>query len=133
LLIGIGTRGQAPFRQVLTHGFVVDENGRMMSKSLGNTVEPNDVIKQGGADVLRLWCSMVDYGEEVRLGPEILSRVVEAYRKLRNTCRILGNNLYDSNPASHSGPLQQMEEVDRLALSRCSEADERLIRAHALD
>jgi isoleucyl-tRNA synthetase len=130
LLIGIGTRGQAPFRQVLTHGFVVDEHGRKMSKSLGNTVEPNDVIKQGGADVLRLWCSMVDYGEEVRLGPEILSRVVEAYRKLRNTCRILVNNLYDFDPASHSVPLQQMEEVDRFALSQFSEAAERMVRAY---
>jgi isoleucyl-tRNA synthetase len=130
LLIGIGTRGQAPFRQVLTHGFVVDENGRKMSKSLGNTVEPNDVIKQGGADVLRLWCAMVDYGEEVRLGPEILSRVVEAYRKLRNTCRILVNNLYDFDPASQSVPLQQMEEVDRFALSRFGEAAERMLRAY---
>src|SRR5262245_27653472 len=130
LLIGIGTRGQAPFRQVLTHGFVVDEQGRKMSKSLGNTVEPGDVIKQGGADVLRLWCAMVDYGEEVRLGPEILSRVVEAYRKVRNTCRILVNNLYDFDPASHSVPLPQMEEVDRFALSRFGEAAERIIRAY---
>ena len=130
LLIGIGTRGQAPFRQVLTHGFVVDEQGRKMSKSLGNTLEPGDVIKQGGADVLRLWCAMVDYGEEVRLGPEILSRVVEAYRKLRNTCRILVNNLYDFDPASHSLSLQQMEEIDRFALSRFGEAAERMIRAY---
>jgi isoleucyl-tRNA synthetase len=130
LLIGIGTRGQAPFRQVLTHGFVVDEQGRKMSKSLGNTLEPGDVIKQGGADVLRLWCAMVDYGEEVRLGPEILSRVVEAYRKLRNTCRILVNNLYDFDPARHSLSLQQMEEIDRFALSRFGEAAERMIRAY---
>src|SRR5690606_28033833 len=95
LLVGLGTRGRAPFRQVLTHGFVVDEQGRKMSKSLGNTVVPQEVIKQSGAEILRLWVAMVDYGEEVRLGKEILSRVVEAYRKWRNTCRILVANLYD--------------------------------------
>ena len=77
LLVGIGTRGRAPFDQVLTHGFVVDEQGRKMSKSLGNTIAPQDVMKQSGADVLRLWVSMVDYREDIRLGKEILARVVE--------------------------------------------------------
>ena len=75
LLVGLGTRGRAPFRQVLTHGFVVDEDGRKMSKSLGNSIEPQDVIKQSGADILRLWVSMSDYREEIRLSKEILARV----------------------------------------------------------
>ncbi|MGE0593652.1 MAG: isoleucine--tRNA ligase [Vicinamibacterales bacterium] len=130
LLIGIGTRGRAPFRQVLTHGFVVDENGRKMSKSLGNTVAPQDVIKTGGAEVLRLWVAMVDYGEEVRLGPEILARVVEAYRKWRNTCRILVANLYDFDPATQMVPLEQLEPVDRYALSRFASAADRIIKAY---
>jgi isoleucyl-tRNA synthetase len=131
LLIGIGTRGRAPFTEVLTHGFVVDEAGRKMSKSLGNTVVPQEVIKQSGAEVLRLWVSMVDYGEEMRLGPEILSRVVEAYRKLRNTCRILVANLYDFDPPRDTVPLAQMEEVDRYALARFADASRRMVAAYA--
>jgi isoleucyl-tRNA synthetase len=130
LLIGLGTRGEAPFRQVLTHGFVVDEQGRKMSKSIGNTVAPQDVIKQSGAEILRLWVSMVDYGEEVRLGPEILARVVEAYRKLRNTCRILVANLYDFDPATDMVALDRLEAVDRYALARYGEAAQRIVRAY---
>ena len=84
LLVGIGTRGRAPFDQVLTHGFVMAEDGRKMSKSLGNSIAPQDVIKQSGAEVLRLWASMVDYREDIRIGKEILTRTVEAYRKIRN-------------------------------------------------
>ncbi len=103
LLVGIGTRGRAPFDQVLTHGFVVDEQGRKMSKSLGNTIAPQDVMKQSGADVLRLWVSMVDYREDIRLGKEILARVVEAYRKFRNVLRVLMANLYDFDPATDIG------------------------------
>ena len=130
LLIGIGTRGRAPYRQVLTHGFVVDEHGRKMSKSLGNTVAPQEIIKQSGAEILRLWVSMVDYGEEVRLGPEILARVVEAYRKLRNTSRILLANLYDFDPATDLVAPEQLEEVDRYALARYGETAQRVVRAY---
>ena len=130
LLIGLGTRGKAPFRQVLTHGFVVDADGRKMSKSLGNTVAPQDIMAKSGADVLRLWVSMVDYGEEVRIGPEILARVIEAYRKLRNTCRILVANLYDFDPSADMVPLAQMEELDRFVLARFAEAARRMRRAY---
>jgi isoleucyl-tRNA synthetase len=122
LLVGLGTRDRAPYEAVITHGFVVDEDGRKMSKSLGNTVVPQDVIKQHGAEIIRLWAAMVDYREEVRLGKEILARVVEAYRKLRNTLRYLVSNLYDFNPATDLAPLDRMMEVDRYALARYAEA-----------
>jgi isoleucyl-tRNA synthetase len=130
LLIGIGTRGAAPFRQVLTHGFVVDELGRKMSKSLGNTVAPQDVIQQSGAEILRLWVSMVDYGEEVRLGPEILARVVEAYRKFRNVLRVLLGNLSEFDPEADAVPPSRMLEIDRWVMARFARVAERIVSAY---
>jgi isoleucyl-tRNA synthetase len=130
LLVGLGTRGRAPYRQVLTHGFVVDEDGRKMSKSLGNTVAPQDVIEQSGAEILRLWVAMVDYREEIRLGRQILARVVEAYRKIRNTMRYLVANLYDFDPASDRVPVERMEEVDRFILARYAAVAERIRSAY---
>jgi isoleucyl-tRNA synthetase len=121
LLIALGTRGRPPYRAVLTHGFFVDEEGRKMSKSLGNTIEPQEIIAKSGAEILRLWTAMVDYREEIRIGPEILSRIVEAYRKLRNTCRILVANLYDFDPACDQLPHDSLEAVDRYMLSRYGE------------
>jgi isoleucyl-tRNA synthetase len=130
LLIGIGTRGAAPFRQVLTHGFVVDEDGRKMSKSLGNTVVPQDVIKQSGAEILRLWVAMVDYGEEVRLGPEILARVVEAYRKFRNVLRVLLGNLADFDPKHDRVPQSDMLEIDRWVMARYAVVADKVLHAY---
>ncbi|MBI2828710.1 MAG: isoleucine--tRNA ligase [Acidobacteria bacterium] len=130
LLIGLGTRGEAPFRQVLTHGFVVDEQGRKMSKSLGNTVAPQDVIKQSGAEILRLWVSMVDYGEEVRLGPEILARVVEAYRKFRNVLRVLLGNLFDFDPSADAVPPSRMLEIDRWVMARHAGVAAKIVKAY---
>ncbi|MGQ0735126.1 MAG: class I tRNA ligase family protein, partial [Acidobacteriota bacterium] len=118
LLVGIGTRGRAPFNQVLTHGFVVDEQGRKMSKSLGKAVLPQDVMNESGADVLRLWVSMVDYREDIRVGKEILARVVEAYRKLRNVIRVLLANLYDFDPGADRVPPSRLLEIDRWVLAR---------------
>jgi isoleucyl-tRNA synthetase len=118
LLVALGTRGHAPYRGVLTHGFVVDEHGRKMSKSLGNTIVPQDVIKASGAEVLRLWVSMVDYRDEVRLGKAVLARTVEAYRKIRNTFRYLLSNLNDFDPATDAVPRDALLEVDRFALAR---------------
>ena len=89
LLESCGTRGRAPFDAVLTHGFVMDEQGRKMSKSLGNTTAPQDVIKQSGADILRLWALSSDYTEDLRIGPQIIQSTVDGYRKLRNTLRYL--------------------------------------------
>ena len=130
LLVGLGTRNAAPYRQVITHGFVVDEAGRKMSKSVGNTVEPQAVIEKSGAEVLRLWVAMVDYREEVRIGPHILARIIEAYRKIRNTLRILVANLYDFDPARDRIATDQLTEVDRYALSRYGEVATRVIQAY---
>ncbi|MDR1991022.1 MAG: isoleucine--tRNA ligase [Acidobacteriaceae bacterium] len=118
LFVGLGTRGRAPFQEVLTHGFLIDVDGRKMSKSVGNTILPQDVIKESGADIIRLWTAMSDYREEIRVGKEILARVAEAYRKLRNTMRYLLGNLADFNPATDEVPLEKMEEVDRYILAR---------------
>jgi isoleucyl-tRNA synthetase len=130
LLVALGTRGEAPYRTVVTHGFVVDELGRKMSKSLGNSMEPQEVIGKSGAEILRLWAAMVDFREEVRIGPEILARVIEAYRKLRNTLRILVANLYDFHPTADAVPLERLPEIDRYALARYAEAGRRILQSY---
>src|SRR6185295_5273257 len=117
LLVGLGTRGRPPFREILTHGFLLDTGGTKMSKSLGNTILPQDVIKDSGADILRLWVAMSDYREEIRVSKEILSRVVEAYKKIRNTLRYLLGNLYDFDPSVDRVDRTRMEEVDRYILA----------------
>jgi len=130
LLVGIGTRGAAPYREVITHGFVVDDQGKKMSKSLGTGMEPQEVTAKSGAEILRLWAAMVDYRDEVRISREILARVIEAYRKIRNTCRILLANLYDFNPAEDLVPAARLKDVDRYALARFSEAASKVLRAY---
>jgi isoleucyl-tRNA synthetase len=130
LLVGLGTRGRPPFREVVTHGFIVAEDGRKMSKSLGNSIEPQDIIKESGAEIIRLWVAMVDYREEVRLGRQILARVIEAYRKIRNTLRYLASNLYDFDPATDLVPLERMHEVDRFALARYGTAAATVLEAY---
>ena len=118
LLVGLGTRGRPPFRAVLTHGFLIDVDGRKMSKSIGNVIAPQEVIKESGAETLRLWVASSDFREELRVGKQILQRIVEAYRKIRNTCRYLLANVYDFDPAKHRVPLAKMQDVDRYALAR---------------
>jgi isoleucyl-tRNA synthetase len=130
LLVGLGTRGRAPFEQVLTHGFLIDLEGKKMSKSLGNSIEPENVIKQSGADILRLWVSMSDYREEIRVSNEILARAVEAYRKIRNTLRYLVANLYDFDPRTDVLEISAMEEVDRYILARYGEVGRRVLQAY---
>jgi isoleucyl-tRNA synthetase len=122
LLESCGTRGRAPFDIVVTHGFTLDENGRKMSKSLGNVVAPQDVIDQSGADILRLWTCATDYWDDQRIGPEILKTTVETYRKLRNTLRWMLGNLAHFEAADRVG-FEQMPELERLTLHRLSELD----------
>ena len=120
LLSSVTTDKRAPYQAVLTHGFVVDGAGRKMSKSAGNVVTPQEVMKQYGAEILRLWVAAQDYQEDLRLSPEILKQLVETYRKIRNTCRYLLSNLYDYDPAIHARPVEQLPELDRWALLRLS-------------
>jgi len=126
LLESCGTRGRAPYDTVVTHGFTMDENGRKMSKSLGNTVTPQDVIKDSGADILRLWVMTTDYWEDQRLGKNILQTNIDAYRKLRNTIRwMLGTLAHDEGEEI---ALADMPELERLMLHRLTELDE-VVRA----
>jgi isoleucyl-tRNA synthetase len=118
LLTSLATRGRAPYESVLTHGFTLDGKGRKMSKSLGNVIAPQEIIKKFGAEILRLWVSAEDYREDVRISEEILSRLVEAYRRLRNTARFLISNLYDFDPTRDSVSLENLDELDRWILHR---------------
>ena len=118
ILIGMGVEKRAPFKNVLTHGFVVDGEGKKMSKSSGNVMSPQEVISKKGADVLRLWASSSSYFDDVRISEEILDRTVEAYRKFRNTAKYLLGNLYDFDPGKDLVASQDLLEIDRWALSR---------------
>jgi isoleucyl-tRNA synthetase len=120
LLESCGTRGRAPFDIVLTHGFTQDEHGRKMSKSLGNTIEPQAVIKQSGADILRLWVAACDYTDDQRIGPEILKNTVETYRKLRNTIRWMLGTLHHLKPGEEVA-YADMPELERLMLHQLAE------------
>jgi isoleucyl-tRNA synthetase len=130
LLESAGTRGRAPYDVVLTHGFTLDENGRKMSKSLGNTVEPQKVIAQSGADILRLWVCATDYADDQRIGPEILKNTIETYRKLRNTIRWMLGTLHHFKPDDAIAPAD-MPELERLMLHRLSEIDAVVREAYA--
>jgi len=130
LLTSVAVNGHAPYRQVLTHGFTLDEQGRKMSKSLGNVVDPRVVIEGGknqkqepayGADVLRLWVSSVDYSSDVPLGGNILKQMADVYRKIRNTARFLLGNLHDFDPAKDAIPYAELPELDRYMLHRTTE------------
>ncbi|HET9491532.1 MAG TPA: isoleucine--tRNA ligase [Methylomirabilota bacterium] len=130
LLEAIGTRGQAPYRSVLTHGFVVDGEGRKMSKSQGNYVAPEELIPRYGAEILRLWAAAEDYTEDIRLSTEILDRLADAYRRIRNTYRFLLGNLYDFDPARDRHPSAGLDEVDRWILDRLARLVDRVTRAY---
>jgi isoleucyl-tRNA synthetase len=116
LTTSVAVRNKAPYKAVLTHGFVVDEQGRKMSKSMGNVVDPLKVIKQMGADILRLWVSSADYRDDMAVSPNILKQITEAYRKIRNTARFLLSNLYDFDPLVDQVNYQELTEIDRWAL-----------------
>ncbi|MGI6555529.1 MAG: isoleucine--tRNA ligase [Bacillota bacterium] len=118
LSTGVAVRGRAPYKICLTHGFVVDEKGRKMSKSLGNTIDPLKVIEDKGADILRLWVSSADYHRDVAVSDNIMKQMSEAYRKIRNTCRFLLGNLYDYKPGENDVSYGELLELDRWALLR---------------
>ncbi|MBA4791655.1 MAG: isoleucine--tRNA ligase [Rhizobiales bacterium] len=130
LLESCGTRGRPPYDAVLTHGFVLDEDGRKMSKSLGNVVSPQDVIKVSGADILRLWVCASDYSDDLRIGPEILKTTADTYRKLRNTIRWLLGSLHHYHPAERVA-FDAMPGLERLILHRLQELDGQVRAAYA--
>jgi isoleucyl-tRNA synthetase len=123
LLQACGTLGRAPYRNVVTHGFTLDEKGMKMSKSLGNTIVPETVVKQYGADILRLWVAQVDYTSDQRIGPEILKGVADSYRRLRNTMRFMLGSLNDFSEADRMD-VADMPELERWVLHRLSELDD---------
>ena len=134
LLAAVGVRDAAPYREVLTHGYVVDGKGKKMSKSLGNTIAPEQIIKRYGAEILRLWVAGENYREDIRISPQILDRMAEAYRRIRNTCRFLLGNLrdYESfDPGKDAVPLPERMEIDRLIISRLDKLIERVRQAYA--
>ena len=131
LLVGVGLKGAAPYRECATHGWTLDDQGRAMHKSLGNTIEPEKIIKQYGADLLRLWVSSVDFTEDVRLSSTILERLSEAYRKLRNTLRYLLSNLSDFDPARDAVPGDALVGIDAWILTRTGDLVKRSLDAYA--
>ncbi|MBI5492994.1 MAG: isoleucine--tRNA ligase [Deltaproteobacteria bacterium] len=130
LLASEGTRATPPYKAVLTHGFVVDGEGRKMSKSLGNVIAPQEVIGKYGAEVLRLWVCGEDYREDVRISEEILKRLSEAYRRIRNTFRFILGNLYDFDPQKDAVEYGDLEELDRLTLHRLMKLTNRVLDSY---
>jgi len=130
LLTSVGTRGRAPYKGVLTHGYVVDGQGKKMSKSVGNVIAPQEVIDKYGAEVLRLWVASENYQDDVKVSDEILKHVSDAYRKMRNTLRFLLSNLADFDPERDTASPQQYSEIDRWALGRYAELVRRVQRAY---
>ena len=121
LLVGVGLQGDAPYRECATNGWTLDGEGRAMSKSLGNVIDPDEIIKQYGADMLRLWVASVDFTEDVRMSDTILTRLTEAYRKLRNTFRFALGNLDGFDPERDSVPAAEMFEIDQWILLRAED------------
>ncbi len=130
LLTSVGAYDAAPFDKVLTHGFIVDGDGRKMSKSIGNVISPIDVVAKSGADIVRLWVASADYGQDVSVSDEILDRTSEAYRRIRNTFRFLLSNLYDFDPATDAVGWAEMPELDRFALAQLDEVLDRVTTAY---
>ncbi len=130
LMIGVAMKHQAPYRQVLTHGFTVDGSGRKMSKSLGNVVSPQDVMNKLGADILRLWVASTDYTGEMTVSDEILKRSADAYRRIRNTARFFLANLNGFNPAVDMVQPEEMVVLDRWAVGRAKAVQEEIIAAY---
>ena len=131
LTIGIATKGASPYKGCLTHGFFVDEQGRKMSKSLGNYVDPQETLKKYGAEVVRMWVAASDYRDDIRVSKQILETLSEGYRKIRNTLRYCLSQLYDFDPARDSVPIEEMAAIDRWALSRVERYASLVLRAYS--
>ncbi len=127
LLLASAIFGRAPYRGLLTHGFTVDGQGKKMSKSLGNTVSPQEVSGKLGAEIIRLWCAATDYSGDLAIDDKILARVVDAYRRIRNTLRFLLANVSDFDPAQDAVPFDQMLEIDRYALTRAAQFQQEVL------
>jgi isoleucyl-tRNA synthetase len=130
LLTSMALEGRPPYGRVLTHGWVLDAQGRAMHKSLGNAILPDEIIAEYGADILRLWATSADYRSDISLGEEILGRNTDAYRRIRNTWRFLLGNLHDFNPAAHAVAREGLFEIDRWALHRLAELAQRVTQAY---
>ncbi len=130
LLAAVGVTGKAPYKAVLTHGFVVDGKGKKMSKSSGNVVAPDKVIKRYGAEILRLWVAAQDYRDDIRISDEILARLVEAYRRIRNTFRFLLGNLSDFKPETDALAYEDLQEIDRFILHELAKLQKRVLKAY---
>ncbi|HEY3731502.1 MAG TPA: isoleucine--tRNA ligase [Steroidobacteraceae bacterium] len=130
LLMSEALYSRAPYRGVLTHGFTVDDKGRKMSKSLGNGIEPQDIMRTLGADMLRLWIAATDYANEMSLSQEILKRIADSYRRMRNTLRFLLGNLHDFDPKAHAVPIAELVALDRWALARTRELQQQVVEAY---
>jgi len=130
LLAAVGTRGRAPYKTVLTHGFVVDGEGRKMSKSLGNTIPPEQIINKYGAEILRLWTAGSDYRDDIRISDQIVQGLVDGYRKVRNTLRFMLGTLDDFDPEKHAVPESELSETERYILARWEGIQQRLIKAY---
>jgi len=130
LLTAVAWRGKAPYREVCTHGWVVDGEGRKMSKSLGNGISPDDVTDQYGADILRLWVASSDYHSDIRISKDILKQLSEVYRKIRNTARYILGNLYDFNPETDCVSADKLHEIDLWALTKLSELAGKVRKAY---
>ncbi|MDP4179946.1 MAG: isoleucine--tRNA ligase [Bacillota bacterium] len=130
LLTSVATRGEAPYKTVLTHGYVVDGQGRKMSKSLGNGIDPEDVIKEYGADILRLWVASSDYKTDIRISKDLLKQLSEVYRKIRNTGRYILGNIFDFNPDKDMVAYEQLEELDRWALMKLTQLIKKVNEAY---
>jgi isoleucyl-tRNA synthetase len=130
LLVGVGTRGVAPYKTCLTHGFVVDGNGNKMSKSMGNTVSPDDITRKHGAEIMRLWVASSDYRNDVRLSMGILDGLAEGYRKIRNTVRYALSNLFDFDPAKDAVPTEKLLPLEQWVLARLDGLTEKVHKAY---
>jgi len=130
LLVGVSARETAPYKTVITNGWVLDSNGRAMSKSMGNVISPQEIIKDKGAEILRLWVAMVNYREDVKVGQELLTRVTESYRKIRNTWRFMFGVLNDFDPLKDTVEDDKLREVDLYILSKLQEVKTKIMQAY---